>query len=114
MTGNGSASSQPSGPPAPLEPVTADTWLSLPPPAADAEALAEAVKYEIMHAAPAALVHILGRQCYEKGVSDVYDVLQSETFLVQTGYSILECILTSLCPEMKDSVRRMHAPEADC
>jgi sorting nexin-13 len=42
------------------------------------------------------------------GVQDIFDMLQSPTFVLQLGYGILEICCVNLFPEMKALFRQME------
>lgn len=94
-------------------PITPEAWLVHDPPPDDAPALAAALQGAVRAAVPAALSGLLGRQRFEKGLGDVFELLQSATFVAQVGYSLLECVLCAVFPEMRPLVRAIHAPAAE-
>jgi hypothetical protein len=46
--------------------------------------------------------------CSCSGVQDLFDMLQSPTFVLQLGYGILEICCVNLFPEMKALFRQME------
>ena len=71
------------------------------PPPLDEEEVREAVWGALMKKAPATLVRLLGRTPYNEGVQDLYEMMQSPTFMRQLGYGVLELVSIHLCPELK-------------
>lgn len=47
--------------------------------------IADRLRHRLFRRAPAALVRILGRNCYTNGLKDVYEMLQLPTFVTQIG-----------------------------
>ena len=43
------------------------------------------------------------------GVQDVFDMMQSSTFVMQLGYGILEILCVNVFPEMKSIFRGLEA-----
>ncbi len=43
------------------------------------------------------------------GVQDVFDMMQSPTFVMQLGYGILEILTVNVFPEMKTIFRSLEA-----
>ncbi len=71
----------------------------------DGDEIAAAVKQLLETKAPAALVTLLGKQAYMDGVNDVFEMCQSETFVLQLGYGLLEVVACALFPEMQPVFR---------
>ena len=59
------------------------------------------------HCLPVAL---LFRMCLPfSGVQDVFDMMQSPTFVMQLGYGVLEILTVNVFPEMKTIFRSLEA-----
>ncbi|KAK9836224.1 hypothetical protein WJX84_011500 [Apatococcus fuscideae] len=72
-----------------------------PPPAAEADAVSSALWKLLVLRAPPALVRIIGTQVYQSGVRDLYDMMQSATFMQHIGYGALKILLTNIFPELR-------------
>ncbi|KAK6121392.1 hypothetical protein DH2020_044874 [Rehmannia glutinosa] len=66
------------------------------------------VKNMIFNGAPTPLVSLIGHKQYRRCARDIYYFLQSTVCLKQLGYGILELVLLSLFPELRDLVRDIH------
>ncbi|PSS29374.1 Sorting nexin-16 like [Actinidia chinensis var. chinensis] len=66
------------------------------------------VKKMIFNGAPTALVSLIGHKQYRRCAKDIYYFLQSSICLKQLGYGILELILLSVFPELRDVVLDVH------
>ncbi|KAL6573691.1 hypothetical protein OROHE_002150 [Orobanche hederae] len=66
------------------------------------------VKNMIFNGAPATLVSFVGHKQYRRCARDIYYFLQSTVCLKQLGYGIMELVLLSLFPELRDLVRDIH------
>ena len=51
-----------------------------------------------------AVVQLIGRRTYEKGMGDLYELLQSPVLLRQVGYGLAEVVVAGLFPELKGLV----------
>ncbi|KAH0459884.1 hypothetical protein IEQ34_010547 [Dendrobium chrysotoxum] len=58
--------------------------------------------------APTALVSLIGHRQYRRCAKDVYYFLQSSVCLKQLGYSMLELVIVSIFPEMRDLIIEIH------
>jgi len=50
-----------------------------------------------------------GMSLLRSGVQDVFDMMQSSTFVMQLGYGILEILCVNVFPEMKSVFRGLEA-----
>ncbi|XP_073312431.1 uncharacterized protein [Primulina huaijiensis] len=66
------------------------------------------LKKMIFDGAPTTLVSLIGQKQYKRCARDVYYFLQSSVCLKQLGYGILELILISVFPELRDIVTDVH------
>ncbi|KAL2254693.1 UNVERIFIED_CONTAM: hypothetical protein Sindi_0264000 [Sesamum indicum] len=66
------------------------------------------VKKMIFNGAPTTLVSLIGHKQYRRCARDVYYFLQSTVCLKQLGYGILELVLISIFPELRDLVMDIH------
>ncbi|XP_052194637.1 uncharacterized protein LOC127802703 isoform X2 [Diospyros lotus] len=66
------------------------------------------VKKMIFNGAPAALVSLIGHKQYKRCAKDIYYFLQSSICLKQLAYGILELILVSIFPELRDLMLDIH------
>ncbi|XP_028553572.1 uncharacterized protein LOC110100045 isoform X1 [Dendrobium catenatum] len=66
------------------------------------------VKKMILGGAPTALVSLIGHRQYRRCAKDVYYFLQSSVCLKQLGYSMLELVIVSIFPEMRDLIIEIH------
>ncbi|XP_057782898.1 uncharacterized protein LOC131000822 [Salvia miltiorrhiza] len=66
------------------------------------------VKKIIFDGAPAALVSMIGRKQYKRCARDIYYFIQSTICLKQLGYAILELVLITIFPELRELVRDIH------
>ncbi|KAA8536155.1 hypothetical protein F0562_028633 [Nyssa sinensis] len=71
------------------------------------------VKKMIFNGAPTTLVSLIGHKQYKRCAKDIYYFLQSTVCLKQLAYAILELVLVSVFPEMRDLLldirEKMHA-----
>ncbi|CAL5377276.1 unnamed protein product [Camellia sinensis] len=58
--------------------------------------------------APTALVSLIGHKQYHRTAGDIYYFLQSTICLKQLAYGILELVLVSVFPELRDLVLDIH------
>ncbi|XP_059647743.1 uncharacterized protein LOC132294039 [Cornus florida] len=66
------------------------------------------VKKMIFNGSPTALVSLIGQKQYKRCAKDIYYFLQSEVCLKQLAYGILELILISVFPELRDLLLDVH------
>lgn len=66
------------------------------------------VKKMLFNGAPAPLVSMIGAKQYKRCARDLYFFLQSSVCLKQVAYAILELVLVSIFPELKDVVEDIH------
>ncbi|XP_051134715.1 uncharacterized protein LOC127253946 [Andrographis paniculata] len=66
------------------------------------------VKKIIFNSAPNTLVSLIGQKQYRRCARDLYYFLQSTVCLKQLGYGILELVLVSIFPELRDVVMDIH------
>ncbi|KAE9447232.1 hypothetical protein C3L33_20883, partial [Rhododendron williamsianum] len=66
------------------------------------------VKKMIFNGAPTALVSLIGPKQYRHSAKDIYYFLQSTICLKQLAYGILELVLVSVFPELRDIVLDVH------
>ncbi|KZV41143.1 hypothetical protein F511_10277 [Dorcoceras hygrometricum] len=66
------------------------------------------VKKMIIDGAPATLVSLIGHKQYRRCGRDIYYFLQSTICLKQLGYGILELVLISIFPELREVVTYIH------
>lgn len=66
------------------------------------------VKKMIFNGPPTTLVSLIGQKQYRKCARDIYYFLQSTVCLKQLGYGILELVLVSIFPELRDVVMEIH------
>ncbi|PIN08680.1 hypothetical protein CDL12_18745 [Handroanthus impetiginosus] len=66
------------------------------------------VKKMLFNGAPATLVSLIGHKQYRRCTRDIYYFLQSTVCLKQLGYGILELVLISVFPELRDLVMDIH------
>lgn len=67
----------------------------------DHEEINEAVYELLLSKGPPVLVRLIGRNCYQVGMSDVFQMMQSQTFVQQIGYGLLKICVVNLFPELK-------------
>ncbi|KAL7156741.1 hypothetical protein ABFS83_02G029300 [Erythranthe nasuta] len=66
------------------------------------------VKKMIFNGAPTTLVSLIGHKQYRRCSRDIYYFLQSTVCLKQLGYGILELVLVSIFPELRELVMDIH------
>ncbi|KAJ6852881.1 uncharacterized protein M6B38_252795 [Iris pallida] len=66
------------------------------------------VKKMILGGAPTALVSLIGHRQYERCAKDVYYFLQSTILVKQLAYGILELLVISTFPELRDIIQDLH------
>ncbi|XP_071930858.1 uncharacterized protein [Coffea arabica] len=66
------------------------------------------VKKLLFDGAPSALVSLIGHKQYRRCARDIYYFLQSTICLKQLAYGILELVLVSIFPELRDVVMDIH------
>ncbi|VFQ72138.1 unnamed protein product [Cuscuta campestris] len=69
---------------------------------------ASSVKKMLFNTAPSALVSLIGKKQYKRCARDIYYFLQSTVCLKQVAYAILELVLVSIFPELRDIVKDIH------
>ncbi|KAJ6835206.1 uncharacterized protein M6B38_122795 [Iris pallida] len=69
------------------------------------------VKKMILGGAPTALVSLIGHRQYERCAKDVYYFLQSTICVKQLAFGILELLVTSIFPELRDLIQDLHEKE---
>jgi len=74
----------------------------------DAHVDAWLVKEALLGRVPKGLQQILGRKHICACMSDLYDALQSPTFLRQGSYVFMESVVTALFPELDALVSAVH------
>ncbi|XP_044508167.1 uncharacterized protein LOC123227439 [Mangifera indica] len=66
------------------------------------------VKKLLLEGAPAALVSLIGAKQYKRCAKDIYYFTQSTVCVKQLAYEILELIILSVFPELRDLVLNLH------
>ncbi|KAI8554392.1 hypothetical protein RHMOL_Rhmol05G0095100 [Rhododendron molle] len=66
------------------------------------------VKKMIFNGAPTTLVSLIGHKQYRRCAKDIYFFLQSTVCLKQLAYGILELVLISVFPELRDVMLDIH------
>lgn len=66
------------------------------------------VKKMILNGAPTTLVSLIGHNQYKRCAKDIYYFLQSTVCLKQLAYGILELVLVSVFPELREVILDMH------
>ncbi|KAK4740092.1 hypothetical protein R3W88_003789 [Solanum pinnatisectum] len=66
------------------------------------------VKKMLYDGAPATLVSLIGHKQYRRCARDLYYFLQSTICLKQLTYGVLELVLVSIFPELRDLVKDIH------
>ncbi|XP_077233157.1 phox domain-containing protein isoform X2 [Tasmannia lanceolata] len=66
------------------------------------------VKKMILGGAPTALVSLIGHKQYRRCAKDIYFFLQSSVCLKQLAYCMLELVLVSVFPELRDLIQDIH------
>ncbi|TMW89756.1 hypothetical protein EJD97_016698 [Solanum chilense] len=66
------------------------------------------VKKMLYDGAPATLVSLIGHKQYRRCARDLYYFLQSTICLKQLTYGVLELVLISIFPELRDLVKDIH------
>ncbi|XP_057787496.1 uncharacterized protein LOC131004760 [Salvia miltiorrhiza] len=66
------------------------------------------VKKMLFNGAPTTLVSLIGHKQYRRCTRDLYYFLQSTVCLKQLGYGILELVLISIFPELREIVTDIH------
>jgi len=77
----------------------------------DAE-MANRLKDILLNRAKPSLVRIVGRTRYFNAVNDIYNILQSPTYMMQLAHGILEIIFIHLMPELKPLLDDIRSPPA--
>lgn len=75
----------------------------------EASRRASDVKKIIFNGAPTALVSLIGHKQYKKCAKDIYYFLQSTVCVKQLAYGILELLVISVFPELRELVLDIHA-----
>ncbi|WVZ23206.1 hypothetical protein V8G54_001750, partial [Vigna mungo] len=68
------------------------------------------IKKLLFDGAPTTLVSLIGHKQYRRCARDVYYFTQSNTCVKQLAYAILELVLVSIFPEMRNVVLSIHQP----
>ncbi|KAK7400843.1 hypothetical protein VNO78_12151 [Psophocarpus tetragonolobus] len=68
------------------------------------------IKKLLFDGAPTTLVSLIGHKQYRRCARDIYYFSQSNTCVKQLAYAILELVLVSIFPEMRDVVLSIHQP----
>ncbi|GAB2252764.1 hypothetical protein Droror1_Dr00005611 [Drosera rotundifolia] len=71
------------------------------------------VKKMIFNGAPTALVSLIGHKQYRRCARDIYYFLQSSICIKQLAYCMLELVLISVFPELKDITLDIHRKMQD-
>ncbi|XP_047330325.1 uncharacterized protein LOC124933925 [Impatiens glandulifera] len=66
------------------------------------------IKKMLFNGAPSALVSLIGYKQYKRVAKDIYYFLQSTVCLKQLAYAILELVLISIFPEMREVVLHIN------
>ncbi|KAK7308558.1 hypothetical protein VNO77_42175 [Canavalia gladiata] len=66
------------------------------------------VKKLLFDGAPAALVGLIGQRQYKRCASDIYYFSQSSICVKQLAYAILELLLISVFPELRNVIMSVH------
>ncbi|KAG1676950.1 hypothetical protein FOA52_014826 [Chlamydomonas sp. UWO 241] len=74
----------------------------------DAEQVAAQLLAAMQAAAPGPLVRLLGSRAVAASVTEMHALLQSPTFMLQMGYSVMEAALLHLFPEMEGELQALH------
>lgn len=74
----------------------------------EASRRASDVKKIIFNGAPTALVSLIGHKQYKKCAKDIYYFLQSTVCVKQLAYGILELLVISVFPELRELVLDIH------
>lgn len=53
------------------------------------------------------------QHCHCRGMQDLYDMMQSQTFVHQLGYGILRIVLVNLIPELRPLFRSIEKTPPD-
>lgn len=78
------------------------------PPPLDEEEIQEAVYSLLINKAPPVLVRLIGRDCYKHGVDDLFEMIQSRTFIYQLGYGIIKIFVVNVFAELRPLFRQME------
>ncbi|XP_057965277.1 LOW QUALITY PROTEIN: uncharacterized protein LOC131155848 [Malania oleifera] len=74
----------------------------------EASRRASDVKKMIFDGTPSTLVSLIGQKQYKRCAKDIYYFLQSTVCVKQLAYGILELVLISVFPELRDLVLEVH------
>ncbi|KAA6429701.1 MAG: phox domain-containing [Trebouxia sp. A1-2] len=77
-------------------------------PPLDEDEIQEAVYSLLVNKAPPVLVRLIGRDCYKHGVDDLFEMIQSRTFIYQLGYGIIKIFVVNIFPELRPLFRQME------
>ncbi|XVF45206.1 hypothetical protein PTKIN_Ptkin02bG0186400 [Pterospermum kingtungense] len=66
------------------------------------------IKKMLFDGAPTTLVSLIGHKQYRRGATDIYYFTQSTICMKQLAYAILELLLISVFPELRDLVMEIH------
>ncbi|CAJ2674248.1 unnamed protein product [Trifolium pratense] len=69
---------------------------------------ASELKKLLFDGAPAALVSLIGQKQYKRVASDIYYFTQSSICVKQLAYAILELLLVSIFPELRNVIMSVH------
>lgn len=58
------------------------------------------------------LLRVVGRSRYHNAMTDVYNITQSPTYMMQLGHGILEIIFIHLMPELIPLLEEIRSPAA--
>ncbi|KAL3694595.1 hypothetical protein R1sor_008246 [Riccia sorocarpa] len=75
----------------------------------EASRRADVVQKIILDRAPAGLVSLIGSKQYKRCATDIYFFLQSGVCIKQLAFSLLEMLLITAFPELRDLVLEVHA-----
>lgn len=74
----------------------------------DQEEIQEAVYSLLVNKAPPVLVRLIGRDCYKHGVDDLFEMIQSRTFIYQLGYGLIKIFVVNMFAELRPLFRQME------
>eukprot|EP01025_Chloroclados_australasicus_P048611 TRINITY_DN5514_c0_g1_i1.p1 TRINITY_DN5514_c0_g1~~TRINITY_DN5514_c0_g1_i1.p1 ORF type:complete len:947 (-),score=87.85 TRINITY_DN5514_c0_g1_i1:589-3429(-) len=94
-------------PPTRPDHVTPETFMHMNIDSYEANRLALLVKEVISTKVPERLVTVIGRQAVTSGLKDLYQLMQSETFMSQVAYCALDRLAGELFPELEQVLEDM-------
>mmetsp|Transcript_3152 Transcript_3152/g.8949 ORF Transcript_3152/g.8949 Transcript_3152/m.8949 type:complete len:184 (-) Transcript_3152:168-719(-) len=98
--------------PVPLDGYTRANWIKLEAEVGPQEAQMAGRLKDIFFRHPnPTLVRIVGRTRYTNAMKDVYNILQSPTFMMQLGHGLLEIVVFHLLPELIPLLEDIRSPE---